>query len=74
MVVIWSKLSHPNILKFLGVRGDIGRGQYSFVSEWMARGNIVQFIRNYSPNIPGLVRALTSFPSRFLHLTQVTDA
>ena len=60
MVVIWSKLSHPNVLKFLGAYGDIGEGQISTIAEWMERADIVRYIQRNSANRLELVR---NFPS-----------
>jgi serine/threonine-protein kinase TNNI3K len=45
-VVLWSALSHPNVLKLAGVQGDMDKGQFITVSEWMAHGNIMEYIRN----------------------------
>lgn len=64
MVVVWSKLSHPNILQFFGVRGDIRTGQFSTVSEWMERGDILRYIEYNPANRFELVRAFT--PPSFL--------
>ena len=49
-VILWSVLSHPNVLKFAGVLGDMEKGQFSTVSEWMAHGNIMKFIENNGVN------------------------
>ena len=59
MVVIWSKLSHPNILKFLGVSGDIREMRFSVVSERMTRSNVVRYIKRNSMNKLELVSALS---------------
>ena len=59
-VVLWSTLAHPNVLKLVGVHGDMGKGQFSTVSEWMAHGNIMQFIKNNHTNRLDLVRDLIS--------------
>ena len=41
-------LSHPNILKLVGIQGDINKGQFTIVSEYMAHGNVMQYIKaNY---------------------------
>ena len=61
-VVLWSTLSHPNVSKLVGVHGDMGRGQFSTVSEWMAHGNIMQFIKNNHANRLELVGDFTSPP------------
>ena len=55
-VVLWNIVSHPNILKLVGVRGDTDQGQFITISEWMARGNIMEYIKKNSTNRLGLVR------------------
>ena len=48
--ILWGTVSHPNVLKLVGVQGDMARGQFVAVSEWMAHGNIIDFIRNNPAN------------------------
>ena len=60
-VVLWSTLSHPNILKLVGVSGDMGRRHFITVSEWMEHGDIMKYIKHNSVNRLELVRHLT-FP------------
>lgn len=46
-VILWSKLSHPNVLKLLGVHGEMEKGQFVTVSDWMERDNIMEYtLRN----------------------------
>jgi len=59
-VVLWCTISHPNVMKLVGVHGDMGKGQFSTVSEWMAHGSIMQFIKNNHANRLDLVRDFTS--------------
>jgi serine/threonine protein kinase len=59
-VVLWSTLSHPNVLKLVGVQGDMGTGQFVTVSEWMAHGNIMGYIKKNRTNRLELVRNFTS--------------
>jgi len=54
-VILWNSLSHPNVLKLVGVLGGIGQYQFATVSEWMAHGNIMQYIREKATNRLGLV-------------------
>ena len=61
-VVLWNTLSHPNVLKLFGVQGDMEKGQFVTVSEWMAHGNIMQYIENNHTNRLELVRTFT-FPT-----------
>ncbi|KAF9645531.1 kinase-like protein, partial [Thelephora ganbajun] len=42
-VVMWKSLCHPNILPLLGV--TMGDYQFAMVSEWMANGNINEFVK-----------------------------
>jgi len=61
-IVLWKTMSHPNVLKLIGVQGDMEKGQFINVSEWMAHGNIMQYIKNNSVNRLELVRGFT-FPA-----------
>ena len=61
-VVLWSTLSHPNILKLVGVQEDMKKRQLAIVSEWMSHGNIMEFIDNYHANWLELVRGITVPP------------
>ena len=63
-VVLWSTLSHPNILKLVGVQEDMKRRQFGIVSEWMLNGNILEFVENNHTNRLELVRGVT-FPRHF---------
>ncbi|KAF9644736.1 kinase-like protein [Thelephora ganbajun] len=49
-LVLWSTLSHPNVLKPVGVQGDMEKGQFVTVSEWTAHGNIMEYIKNNHTN------------------------
>ena len=39
----WKTLRHPNVLPLLGV--TMSNNHFAMVSEWMADGNIVEFVR-----------------------------
>jgi len=55
-VIIWKRLSDPNILPLIGayMRGP----ELVMVSEWMKNGNIKQYLlKNPHVNKPSLVRA-----------------
>jgi len=66
-VVLWSTLSHPNIVKLVGVQEDVKSRQFAIVSEWMSRGNIMEFVENnHDANRLELVRGIT-FPHHFLY-------
>ena len=49
-VVIWNSLSHPNVLKLIGVLEGMSEHRFSMVSEWMANGNIMEYIRMNATN------------------------
>ena len=49
-VIIWNSLSHPNVLKLVGVLGGIDKYQFATVAEWMIHGNIMEYIRKYATN------------------------
>ena len=55
-VILWNSLSHPNVLKLLGVLGGIEQYQFATVSEWMVHGNIMQYIKDTATNRLALVR------------------
>jgi serine/threonine protein kinase len=46
-VITWKAIQHPNVLPLLGVA--IAGDQIAMVSEWMAGGNIKEFIETH-PN------------------------
>jgi len=43
----WKSLHHPNVLPLLGV--TMAKNQFVMVSEWMAKGNINEFVKE-EPN------------------------
>ena len=52
----WKTLRHPNILPLLGV--TMTENQFVLVSEWMANGNINEFVKaNPDADQLGLVRS-----------------
>ena len=62
-VVLWSTLSHENILKLVGVQDDQRKRPFAIVSEWMSHGNIMDFIETHHANRLELVRVIT--PPRY---------
>ena len=51
-VVMWKRLSHPNIVPFVGVT----TGPLQIVSEWMPNGTLTEFVEKKSrreSNRPG---------------------
>ena len=61
-VVLWSRLLHSNVLKPVGVQGDMDKGQFIIVSEWMAHGNVMQYIKENPINRLELVRGFAAPP------------
>jgi len=59
-VILWSSLSHPNVSKLVGVYGDMWKGEFTTVSEWMVHGTIMDYIKNNRTNRLKLVRGVTS--------------
>ncbi|KAF9643108.1 kinase-like protein [Thelephora ganbajun] len=68
-VVLWSALSHPNVLKLAGVWGNVEKAQFVTVSEWMTHGNIMEYIKSNHANRLELVRGLV-FPATPLAIIQ----
>jgi len=64
-VACLSTLSHPNISKLVGVQEDVKKRQFSIVSEWMPRGNIMEFIEDNHVNRLKLVCGITFSSTSF---------
>ena len=45
-VLIWKRLSHPNVLPLLGVSMLKNPQYFHIVSEWMPNGNVKEYIRS----------------------------
>ena len=69
-VVLRSALSHPNVLKLVGVQGDMDKGQFITVSEWMAHGNVMEYTGKKHVNRLELVRRFTVPPIPSLKMRQ----
>ena len=64
-------MSHPNVLSLIGVPDTLDDGRFSMVSEWMANGNIMEFVRKtpgnhlklvgYNHNSTSLRHSLSTF-------------
>lgn len=65
-VVLWSTLFHPHVLKLIGVYGDMEKGQFITVSEWMVHGNIMEYIKKNSANRLEVVCNFILSPLRLL--------
>ena len=70
--ILWNSLSHPNILKFVGVLGGIEQYQFATVSEWMMHGNIMEYIRKNATNRLKLVRVSMSLCEYFIRSASTT--
>ena len=56
--VIWKRLSHPNVVSFLGLGSD--SPPISLVYPWMSNGNLSEYLRKRADaNKLGLVRVVT---------------
>ena len=69
--VLWSTLSHPNVLELVGVQEDMERGQFVTVSEWMEHGTIMEYIESNHINRLELVRDLASLVTSFVQIAVV---
>ena len=65
-VVLWNTLSHPNVLKLVGVPWNMDEGHFTTVSEWMAHGNIMEYVRKNRVNRLELVRGFTVLATSFI--------
>ena len=62
-VLIWKRLSHPNVLPLLGVSVSENPRHFRIVSEWMANGNVMEYIKsNPEANRLRLVSPATHSP------------
>jgi len=62
-VLIWKRLSHPNVLPLLGVSVSRDPQYFRIVSEWMPNGNVMEYIRsNPQTNRLRLVSPAIRFP------------
>jgi len=43
-VLVWKRLSHPNILPLLGVSMSKSPQYFRIISEWMQNGNVTEYI------------------------------
>ena len=70
-VVLWSTLSHPNVLGLVGVQEDIKKRQLIAVSELMVHGDIMQYIGENHANRLELVRDFaTTLTTSFAKIQQ----
>ncbi|KAF9266392.1 kinase-like protein [Marasmius fiardii PR-910] len=44
-VLIWTQLSHPNILPLIGVNSDLFEPEFCLVSPWMINDDIISFLK-----------------------------
>jgi len=64
-VILWSTLSHPNVLKLVGVQEDKEKRQLVTVSERMVHGNVMQYISTNHANRLELVGDFTVLATPF---------
>ena len=73
-VVRWKNLSHPNVLGLIGVPDTLEDGRFALVSEWMATGNIMEYVRKNPGNYLKLVGHNYSFLCHLPNAFQLADA
>ena len=71
---MWKNLSHPNVLDLIGVPDALEDGRFSMVSEWMANGNIMEYVRSNAGNHLKLVSCNCIHLCRSLSTFQLADA
>jgi serine/threonine protein kinase len=72
---VWRNLSHPNVLNLIGVSDTIKEGRLSVVYEWMANGNIMEYVRTNAGNHLKLVGYNRVTPyHHLLNTLQLEDA
>ena len=45
-VIIWKRLSHPNVLPLLGVSVSKSPQHFRIISEWMPNGNVTEYTKS----------------------------
>ena len=45
-VLIWKRLSHPNVLPLLGVSVSRDPQHFRIITEWMPNGNAMEYVRS----------------------------
>lgn len=72
-VIIWKRLSHPNVLPLLGVSVSKNPQYFRIVSEWMPNGNVTEYVgSNPEANRLHLVSPVTNPP--WLMLMSINDS
>jgi len=70
---MWKNLSHPNVLSLIGIPDTFEDGKFSMVCEWMANGNIMEYVRGNSGNHLKLVCHSRIFLRHSLNAFQLAD-
>ena len=71
---MWKNLSHPNVLNLIGVPDTLEDGSFSMVSEWMANGNIMEYVCSNDGDHFQLVGFSRIYPCYLLSTFQLADA
>jgi len=71
---MWKNLSHPNVLDLIGVSNTLEDGRLSMISEWMANGDIIGYVRDNAGNHLDLVRHDCAFSCQMLSASQLVGA
>jgi len=67
-VILWSTLSHPNVLGLVGAQEDAKKRQLVIVSERMVYGNIMKYINENHTNRLMLVRDFALLTTSFANV------
>ncbi|KAF8144356.1 kinase-like domain-containing protein, partial [Mycena galopus ATCC 62051] len=56
--LIWQRLDHPNIARFMGVDFTTLSPAMAMITRWLEYGNVISYIRGHSPCSPYAARLL----------------
>jgi serine/threonine protein kinase len=71
---MWKNLSHPNVLNLIGVLDTLEDGMFSTISEWMAHGNVMEYVTSHAGNHLKLVGQNPTSLCHLLSTYQLADA
>ncbi|KXN80802.1 Cytokinesis protein sepH [Leucoagaricus sp. SymC.cos] len=72
-LILWSHLSHPNIIPFYGVWVPDETAQVCMVSPWMANGDLNRYLR-VAPDVPRLPLVNVIHGLDYLHKVEIVHA
>ncbi len=74
--IVWSHLSHPNLLPFYGIyQVDDHLGRVCLVSPWMENGNVTEYLKTHPdmPRLPLVCVYIFALHGMIYHIRQVHD-